>query len=239
MNKELRFQEMLEEISGLARVNGNRISRTLVERFFKELSLSEEQFGFLYQYFAEKKIRVEEETDVEAVREMIKEAEENGRKVEIIEEKDEKEVELLRIKSIEGDKAAKERLAGMFLDRVAGIAEYYANEAVPMEDLIQEGNLGLLLGIEALAGKDPGISSEVFLEEKIREAIVQALEEEYRAECADEELENRVNDFHKKVLALKEDLERSPSMEEISLYTKISIEEVKSFLRIMGEEADT
>lgn len=238
MNKEVRFQEMLEEVSGLARVNGNRISKALVEQFFEEMSLSEEQFELIYRYFDEKKIRVEEKVDLESANKMLAEAEENGRKVEIIQEKDGKEVETLCLKTISGDREAKEHLVGLFLDKVVEIANNYANEAVLMDDLIQEGNLGLVLGIEELSGKSEGISYEKFLEQRIQAAVLQALEEEYRAECADEELEKKVNAFHKKVLSLKEDLERNPSLEEVSLYTKMPIEEVKSLFRMMGEEVE-
>lgn len=238
MNKEVRFQEMLEEVSGLARVNGNRISKELVEQFFEELSLSEEQFELIYRYFQEKKIQVEDETDLQAVNEMLAEAEENGRKVEIVSEKAGKELETLCFRAIDGDKEAKDRIVGMFLNRVVEIAENYANEAVLMEDLIQEGNLGLLMGMEELSKKVEEISYELFLEEKIRESIMRALEEEYRSECADEELENRVNEFHAKVIALKDELERKPTLEEVSLYTKQPLEEVKSLFRMMGEEVE-
>lgn len=238
MDKEVRFQEMLEEVSGLARVNGNRISKELVEQFFEELSLSEEQFELIYRYFQEKKIQVEDETDLQAVNEMLAEAEENGRKVEIVSEKAGKELETLCFRAIDGDKEAKDRIVGMFLNRVVEIAENYANEAVLMEDLIQEGNLGLLMGMEELSKKAEEISYELFLEEKIRESIMRALEEEYRSECADEELENRVNEFHAKVIALKDELECKPTLEEVSLYTKQPLEEVKSLFRMMGEEVE-
>lgn len=238
MNKEVRFQEMLEEVSALARVNGNRISKALVEQFFEELSLSKEQFELIYRYFDEKKIRVEEEADLEAIEDMLAEAEENGRKVEIVSENDEKELEILCLKVENGEREAKDRLIGLFLERVVAIANEYENEAVLMDDLIQEGNLGLVIGIEELSTKSKGISYERFLEQKIREAILQALEEEYQSECADEELEKTVNEFHKKVLDLKEDLERSPSLEEISFYTKMPVEEVKGLFRMMGEEVD-
>lgn len=234
MNREARFQEMLEEVCGLARVNGNRISKALVEQFFEELSLTKEQFQLVYQYFEEKKIRVEDEVNPELTKDLLAEAEENGSKVKIISESKQKEVETLCFLAVSGEKQAKDRLVGLFLDKVVEIANNYANDAIPMDDLIQEGNLGLILGMEELSQKPDTLSYEKFLEQKIQSGILNALEEEYQAECADEQLENRINDFHKKVLALGEDLDRKPSLEEVSLYVKMPLEEVKSLFRMMG-----
>lgn len=239
MNREARFQEMLEEICGLAKVNGNRISKSLVEQFFQEMELTKEQFQMIYEYFSGKKILVEDQIQ-EGMESQSRNQFENPiespgkNRMEDFQE----EVEFLCLKVLKGDKEAKNRLIGLYLDKVVEIANSYANEAILMEDLIQEGNLGLVLGLEELDQKGGGLTFDDFLKQKIHQGILDALEEEYQVESAEEELENKVNDFHRKVLALGEELERKPSLEEVCLYVKMPEEEVKGLFRMMGEEVE-
>ncbi len=230
-NKETKFAQMLEEACRLAKVNGNRLTKDFVAQYFEEMELSQDQLEFVYAYFAEKKIQVVEKLEDNAG-DVTKSGDIRTAFM------DENTIRELCEKIVAGEKGLTNHLVGLFLDRVVEIAEGFENEAMPMEDLIQEGNLGLLMGIQDLSEKQEELSYEKFLEEKVYDAIMAAVKEEYEAECADEELENRVNELHKKILSLSEELERKPSLEEVSLYTKMPVEEVKSLFRMMGEEVE-
>ena len=75
------------------------------------------------------------------------------------------------------------------------------------------------------------------METGIENEIRRALEEEYQAEKADEELEKKVNQFHRRLVELGEELERKPTIEEVCMYMKLSAEEVDYYFRLMGDGA--
>ena len=50
-----------------------------------------------------------------------------------------------------GDEEAKHELANSYLPKVVEIAKLYTGQGVPLEDLIGEGNIGLMMGLELLS----------------------------------------------------------------------------------------
>ena len=57
-----------------------------------------------------------------------------------------KKLDCLR-KATDGDVQAKHRLAEHYMNWVLEIAEDYAHRGMMIKDLIQEGNIGLLIGL--------------------------------------------------------------------------------------------
>ena len=51
---------------------------------------------------------------------------------------------------------------------VLEIAEDYAHRGMMIQDLIQEGNIGLLIGLDTLGLMEEGLTSEEHLEKEIR-----------------------------------------------------------------------
>jgi len=64
------------------------------------------------------------------------------------------EEEELAIKAKNGDKEAKEKLVKANLRFVVAVAKKYKNQGIPLGDLINEGNIGLLTAIDKF---DPGL----------------------------------------------------------------------------------
>ncbi len=58
------------------------------------------------------------------------------------------EERIFAIRSAKGDKSAKERLIKANLRFVVNVAKQYQNQGLPLEDLISEGNIGLMNAIE-------------------------------------------------------------------------------------------
>ena len=56
----------------------------------------------------------------------------------------------------EGDNAARDRMVRANLRLVVNIARAYTNKGLPLQDLIEEGNLGLLRAVE---GFDPNMNT--------------------------------------------------------------------------------
>ena len=67
-----------------------------------------------------------------------------------IEKLSETEEERLFFEAVNGDSMAKSTLAGQYLETVYELAMTYVASELPIEDLVQEGNIGLLLALENL-----------------------------------------------------------------------------------------
>lgn len=78
-----------------------------------------------------------------------------------------------------GDRGAIERVTTVYLGLVRGVAWRYRGLGLPVDDLVQEGSLGLL---DAIARYDPGRHSdfEAFARFRVRRAIKNALTDKAR-----------------------------------------------------------
>ena len=248
MEREARFQEMLKDLCMLARVNKNTVTRQLVEEFFEELQLSKEQMKHIYAYLKEQKIQVLQEGAVkknssgeEAVQDVAQEAQNASQGTGEKEINDDGEfderIELLCQEVMKGDNSKKQEILEAYQPKMRQYVKGFLKSWLLEEDLLQEAGLGLLLALESLTVKSEELSFAQYLETGIENEIRRALEEEYQAEKADEELERKVNQFHRKLVELGEELERKPTIEEVCMYMKLSAEEVDYYFRLMGDGA--
>lgn len=78
-----------------------------------------------------------------------------------------------------GDQGAKEKIIHHNLRFVVSVANQYRNKGLPLEDLVQEGNVGLMVAIDRY---DPslGFAFSTYAYQWIRQAIGRALDEKSR-----------------------------------------------------------
>ena len=125
-----------------------------------------------------------------------------------------KERELLIAANIDGNTAAREHLIRANLRFVIKIAKQYAGQGMPLEDLISEGNVGLIIGIDRFDVERQVrlISYAVWW---IRQCILQALSAEMHAVKVPP---NRINEklkYRNLYKQLSQELGREPSQEEV------------------------
>lgn len=264
MSNEVRFQEMLADLCRLAKVNQNKLQKQLVDEFFQEMELTEAQMNLVYEYFEGQKIRiVPENTEFSPEEEMLpddmSEEDTSGQDIseqnmsgfdtikgntggEQISEDDfdeaEARIEELCLEILAGNHEKKQQVLALYQPKISGYVKRYRKSGIPEEDLVQDGTLGVLLALEALGVKPEAMNFTEYLQAGMEEEIRRVLEEEYQAEKADEQLEKQVNEFHKKLLALTEELERKPSLEEVCVYTKLPRGEVEYCFRLMGKTVE-
>lgn len=177
------FRNMLVELKKLAVRKGNRLTQEEVRAFFKDTPLTDEHFQMIFAYLAGEKIRVEgyeaeepeEETDPADPLSFYEE------ELKGIDVPDAKEKWKLFQLAAAGDGMAKAGLTRGYLSTVYDLAQTYGYGGAALGDLVQEGNVALLLALEEL---EVGLSVEdyeKFLYEKIRGAMEELLEEEISA----------------------------------------------------------
>ena len=136
------------------------------------------------------------------------------------------EIELAK-KVRAGDQAAMQELAKRNLRFVISVAKKYQNRGLPLTDLIGEGNVGLLTAARKF-DPDQGVKFISYAVWWIRQAILASLARQGRTVRVPL---NRTADLSKIVKtaeALRQELRREPTPEEISSATTLSLEVVQS-----------
>ena len=233
MQERYIFREMLSEIKELADQKGNVLTLDEVKDFFKNAHLTDEQLNMVCVYLIGEKIRVEgyegpekqEQTPDQAELEEIKGLSE------------EEELKCFQLASA-GDPAAKSRLTEHYLKTVYDLSKTFAFGSVPRSDLIQEGNVALVLALEELEFSGKLEDYQNFLYEKIREAMEDALSEGQDLKDMGDKVAQKVNHLSEAVHNLEEDLEHKVSVDELSAYLDMPVEEIRDILRMAGDEID-
>jgi RNA polymerase primary sigma factor len=141
------------------------------------------------------------------------------------------ERELARLKD-EGDEAAKRRLIESNLRLVMSITRNYTRADVPLLDLIQEGNLGLIRAVEKFDYR-LGFKLSTYATWWIRQAISRALAEQGRVIRLPVHVADQVRKVTKTRRLLGQKLNRDPSLDEIAAELDITPERVQELLDLV------
>jgi RNA polymerase primary sigma factor len=137
-------------------------------------------------------------------------------------------------KAFKGDKRAQEELARRNVRFVVSVAKQYQNRGVPLMDLIGEGNLGLLTAARKF---DPerGVKFISYAVWWVRQAIQAAIARHGRAVRLPLNRTADANRLARATTALKERLGRHPTLEELVVATRLTVETVQSLSALQFE----
>jgi RNA polymerase primary sigma factor len=143
----------------------------------------------------------------------------------------EEERELARRKD-EGDEAAKRRLIESNLRLVMAITRNYTRANVPLLDLIQEGNLGLIRAVEKFDYR-LGYKLSTYATWWIRQAITRALADQGRTIRLPVHVADQVRRLLRARRQLAQKLNHEPTLAELAKETQQSEERVRELLELV------
>ncbi len=237
------FQEKLMQVMTLASNQGNQISRSAVEQEFAADAFQEEQLNLVYDFLLAKGIRVDGyERQMEEEIELSPEAEawlnSYEQELKAIPARSEEEILNLVLAVRRGEDEPRERLAEALMLEIPAIARRLYHADVLIQDLVQEGNLFLVIGINNLIGRadpDPVSGREEVLR-TAREGM-EALSEQLKdVKQQNKKMVSRVEDLKDNITVLKEDLGRKVFLDELAQFMDITEEEASDILKLAGED---
>lgn len=264
MNNKNKFQEMLADILEVAKVQGNKLSVQEIKSLFGGMDLNDKQFEQIFAYLTAYHINIEgyvggvteytkavEQSDCsdgpELETEPLKDKSKDTKEVDSIylkmyledleAMKDCSEEEnITLIKHIcEHDDDAKNRFIEGNLRLVVELAKEYRNQGITLEDLIQEGNIGLLNSVDCLSYLQDIGNWKQFVSNYIRKSIDSAIKEQENSCNFENSIVKKIKFLNDAANELAEDLGRKADIHELAAYTNLSLKEIGDILNLSAD----
>lgn len=245
MNDRLEFREKLGGILQKAQEKAQVLSVSEVEEYFAEDGLSREQLELICDYLLSQKVTVKgyikqggTVTEKEEQPEECYTEEEKRylarymEEIHMIKEEEEGERQKLFEASAAGDALARARLIELYLESVVETAKELYHKEVFLGDLIQEGNVSLMLALDELASAEE--AHEKIMDE-VRRGMQMLIEEQTEVKRRNHTLLEKYTDLEDNIKKLKEETGRDVTIEELSAFLDMPEEEIHDILNL-GEQ---
>ncbi|GAC1473285.1 MAG: RNA polymerase sigma factor RpoD [Chloroflexota bacterium] len=143
------------------------------------------------------------------------------------------EIELAK-RAEEGDEAAVQKLIRSNLRLVVHVAKRYLNRGMPILDLIQEGNFGLMRAVQKYDWRR-GFRFSTYATWWIRQAITRSIADKARTIRLPVHIQDRVREMNNCWEALSRELGRTPSNKELASAMGLTTDDLQKLLNALPE----
>ena len=249
-NKE-EFKAGLARMRQTAAGNGNHLSVSDILACFPGMRLTKDQIRLIYQYAEEEHMVIDDYVPHDTRSVPL------GKKKLTGEEKayfkmyledlrqirpcDAEEAERLAERLILGDEEARNRLTEGHLHMVLDLAGKRAGQGVLIGDLVQEGNMALVMALAELQSEGTSILAgglAEMLAARVDTALRQLIEEQSGHDKAGERMARETNRLLAATLALEEELGREATLAELAEKVRLPEDKVKELIKISLNAAE-
>src|SRR5207249_4539093 len=143
------------------------------------------------------------------------------------------EIEAL-IHKVDAEDRARRRLIESNLRLVVSVARRYMNRGLPLPDLIQEGNMGLLRAVEKFDYRR-GFKFSTYATWWIRQAVTRAIADHARTIRIPVHMVETINRLVRTLSRLQQQLGREPTPQEIGDALEMPAERVREIMKILPQ----
>lgn len=258
MRDQNEFMRQMLELVELAKAKESRITKEEVRDFCNDLNLTAPQLKLVYDFLDEHNIEVlghksrkkEErgsgcdgfETSEGANPDVMINSEDSKyiriyrRELQSVPEYEDDERKNLYERLLGGDDTVMHRVIESHLKRVVTLAGKYRNRGVPLEDLIQEGNLALITTVDTLCG-NPAVSDvKKHLDQSIRARLIELADSRMESRGWENTILAKTNLIHEATKVLGKEWGRLATVAELAEYTKMPEDEIRMYVDLSLEE---
>jgi RNA polymerase nonessential primary-like sigma factor len=138
----------------------------------------------------------------------------------------------------QGDQSARQHMIESNLRLVVKISRRYMNRGLPMLDLIEEGNLGLIRAVEKF-DPEKGFRFSTYATWWIRQTIERAIMNQTRTIRLPIHIIKEMNIYLRKARELSQELDREASAEEVAELTGKPVETIEKMFRMHAENVSS
>lgn len=253
MDKKTMFNEALAKLVSYATAHDNLITMEDVKSFFNGLIDDDSQYKLIYDYLSINKIEIkgftpsddnifDDSHGMNAISENIAK-DENGQSQEetdfikmymddmgALQTVSDVEQAALVNKLIAGDASASTPLVESKLKKVADIAKKYCGKGVTFGDLIQEGNLELMVAVSEYT-KECGDFNN-YIDKRIEQGIRNVINSQINSDRIGQHLADKLNQLDNTTSKLSKELGRVPEISELADAMGITEDEASLLLKI-------
>lgn len=252
MDKKTMFNEALAKLVSYATAHDNLITMEDVKSFFNGLIDDDSQYKLIYDYLSINKIEIkgftpsddnifDDSHGMNAISENIAK-DENGQSQEetdfikmymddmdALQTVSDVEQTALVNKLIAGDASASTPLVESKLKKVADIAKKYCGKGVTFGDLIQEGNLELMVAVSEYT-KECGDFNN-YIDKRIEQGIRNVINSQINSDRIGQHLADKLNQLDNTTSKLSKELGRVPEISELADAMGITEDEASLLLK--------
>ncbi|WP_303000873.1 sigma-70 family RNA polymerase sigma factor [uncultured Eubacterium sp.] len=252
MDKKTMFNEALAKLVSYATAHDNLITMEDVKSFFNGLIDDDSQYKLIYDYLSINKIEIkgftpsddnifDDSHGMNAISENIAK-DENGQSQEetdfikmymddmdALQTVSDVEQAALVNKIIAGDASASTPLVESKLKKVADIAKKYCGKGVTFGDLIQEGNLELMVAVSEYT-KECGDFNN-YIDKRIEQGIRNVINSQINSDRIGQHLADKLNQLDNTTSKLSKELGRVPEISELADAMGITEDEASLLLK--------